>query len=62
VRTHDDRCAYLAREAQVRVLSAEYRLAPEDPFPPAVEDAFAAFDFAVRDEDDAFAAKLAACM
>jgi acetyl esterase len=47
VRTHDDLCALLAREAGVRVLSVGYRLAPEHPFPAPVEDARAAYDFAV---------------
>jgi acetyl esterase len=48
VRTHDDLCAYLAEKARLRVLSVSYRLAPEHPFPAPVRDAFAAYDFAVR--------------
>ncbi|WP_045692809.1 alpha/beta hydrolase [Streptomyces rubellomurinus] len=44
--SHDHVCRYLARRAGVRVLSVEYRLAPEHPFPAAAEDALAAFDFA----------------
>jgi acetyl esterase len=44
--THDNVCRFLAREGGVRVLSIEYRLAPEHPFPAAVEDAFAALRFA----------------
>ena len=48
LRTHDALCAYLAHHAQVRVLSVDYRLAPEHPFPAAVHDAYAAYDHAVR--------------
>ncbi|MEV4267354.1 alpha/beta hydrolase [Kribbella sp. NPDC049584] len=48
LRTHDALCAYLAHSAQVRVLSVDYRLAPEHPFPAAVDDARASYDHAVR--------------
>ncbi|WP_033292976.1 alpha/beta hydrolase [Amycolatopsis jejuensis] len=44
--THDNAARYLAKQAGVRVLSVEYRLAPEVTFPGAAEDAVAAFDFA----------------
>lgn len=45
--THDGVCRLLAAGAGVAVLSVAYRLAPEDPFPAAVEDAFAAFNWTV---------------
>jgi acetyl esterase len=41
--THDGVCRFLAEHSGCRVLSIEYRLAPEHPFPAAVEDATAAF-------------------
>lgn len=44
--THDEPCRVLCHHAGVEVLSVEYRLAPEHPFPAAVEDASVAFAWA----------------
>jgi acetyl esterase len=46
--THDGLCRFLAEHSGCRVLSADYRLAPEHPFPAAVEDAAAAFAWAAE--------------
>jgi len=40
--THDAPCRFLAERAGVRVLSVDYRRAPEHPFPAAYDDAVAA--------------------
>ena len=50
--THDQPCRYLARYGRQAVLSVAYRLAPESPFPAAVDDALAAFDWAVEHAAD----------
>jgi acetyl esterase len=46
--SHDRLCRFLAEEADVRVVSVAYRLAPEHPFPAAVDDALAAFRYLVE--------------
>ncbi len=49
--THDGLCRFLANNADVAVLSIDYRLAPEHPFPAAVEDAQAAFAWAAAEAE-----------
>jgi acetyl esterase len=44
--THDDPCRFLAAHSGTCVLSVDYRLAPEHPFPAAAEDALAAYEWA----------------
>jgi acetyl esterase len=44
--THDGLCRFLAEHGGCRVLSVDYRLAPEHPFPLPLEDAVAAFTWA----------------
>ncbi len=46
--THDEPCRILCAEAGHAVLSVDYRLAPEAPFPGPLEDAIAAFAWAQR--------------
>jgi epsilon-lactone hydrolase len=47
VSTHRDLMARMARAAGARALGVDYRLAPEHPFPAAVEDATAAYRWLV---------------
>jgi acetyl esterase len=46
--SHDPVARFLANGAELRVLSVDYRRAPEHRFPAAVEDAITAFEYAHR--------------
>jgi acetyl esterase len=48
IETHDEPCRMLCRDAGVHVLSVAYRLAPEHPFPAAIEDGGVAFRWALE--------------
>ncbi|MGD9957428.1 MAG: alpha/beta hydrolase [Candidatus Nanopelagicales bacterium] len=52
IETHDQSCRLIAKHADVHVLSVDYRLAPEHPFPAPVEDAVASFTWAVEHAAD----------
>lgn len=49
IATHDPFCRLLSESAGVMVASVEYRVAPENRFPAAVEDTVAAYQWAVEE-------------
>lgn len=46
--SHDPPCRFLAERSGVRVLSVDYRLAPEHPFPAGYDDAMSAYRWVVE--------------
>ena len=50
--SHDGACRRLANAVDAVVVSVDYRLAPEHPWPAAADDAFAATEWVARHADD----------
>jgi acetyl esterase len=50
--SHDGACRALAERSGVQVLSVDYRLAPEHPYPAAVRDCIAAYRWMVEHTDE----------
>ncbi|WP_246456325.1 alpha/beta hydrolase [Nocardioides mesophilus] len=49
--SHDGPCRLLAERGDVRVLAVDYRLSPEHVYPAAVDDSWAAYQWAVEHAD-----------
>ena len=55
IETHDSTCRRLANKSRCQVISIDYRLSPEHPFPAPTDDGVAAFRH-IRDNAAAFGA------
>ncbi|CAN5186077.1 alpha/beta hydrolase [soil metagenome] len=52
IETHDSATRQIARQVRAVVISVDYRLAPEHPFPAGLNDAKAALDWAIDNVDE----------
>jgi acetyl esterase len=50
--THDGLCRLMCRDAGVHVLAIDYRLAPENPAPAAIDDCYAAYRWALEHAEE----------
>ncbi len=55
IETHDSTCRRLANKSRCQVISIDYRLAPEHPFPAPIDDGIASFRY-IRDNAASFEA------
>jgi len=49
IATHQSMISHIAKETKIRCLAIDYRLAPENPFPAAVQDASAVYEWLISD-------------
>ena len=49
--TYDNFCRFLAKESGVKIISVEYRLAPENKYPDAFNDAYDSFHYIIQNMD-----------